>query len=146
MLFGNITFIIIIILKKKRSSGEAIIEIVFWHVKSVQVEFMISRSKVGSLGSQLGRCPEKQSCSRCEGLMDAVGRKGSWCFAIDRCVHPLRDSENAHTQIGRSWRSLTVCVYFLTVPFFGWLCVVPRCGAWWAFPVWAGCGMVTVGW
>lgn len=38
---------------------------------------------MGSLGSQLGRCPEKQSCSRCEGLMDAVGRKGSRCFAID---------------------------------------------------------------
>lgn len=53
---------------------------------------MISKSKVGSLRSQLGRCPEKQSFSKSERLMDAVGRKGSWfflCFAVDFTVRAV---------------------------------------------------------
>lgn len=48
---------------------------------------------MGSLRSQLGRCPEKQSSNKSERLMNAVGRKGSWgfflCFAVDFTVRAV---------------------------------------------------------
>lgn len=116
---------------------------------------MISRSKVGSLRSWLGRCPEKQSTRESERLMDAVGRKGSCVFlnlfccrlysvgcklmVARMCMHspPHLGKSPNHKLVESGEASLHA--YFLVVLFSGWPHVVPHRRVCWTFAVrWHG--------
>lgn len=117
---------------------------------------MIFGSEVRSLRSQLGRCPEKQSSSKSERLMDAVREEGQLFWFLNlfccrlysegcklmvthKCVHiPPHLGKSPNHKLVESGKA-SLHANFLIVPFFGWPHVVPQCWACWAFAVsWRG--------